>query len=69
MTMCVRLHIFSHVLVGSDIFQGRFFILLGIKRFLSYFCVSSMDSIGPNLFVGIFFSQLRFVNLSFIGAV
>ena len=69
MTMWVWFHIFSHVLVGSYIFQGRFFILLGIKRFLSYFGISSMDSISPYLFVGILFGQLRFVNLSFIGAM
>lgn len=68
--MSIILGILGHIFIGSDIFQDRFFIFLWVKSFLTYFSISSMNSIGSDLFMRILLGEFRFLNiLSFVGTM
>ena len=62
--------IFSDIFIGPNIFQDRLLIFFWVESFLSYFGISSMDSICSDFFMRIFLCEFRFFDiLSLIGTV
>ena len=66
----ITLIILTQLFIRSNIFQSWFFVFFRVKRLLSYFRITSMNSTCSNLFMRILLSKLRlFNNLGFIWTV